>query len=68
MRQLAKMRFALLALFAIGIAATGMLYMRLPSGFLPTEDRGYFYVIIQLPDGASLQRTDAMTAKVRASS
>jgi hydrophobe/amphiphile efflux-1 (HAE1) family protein len=64
-RQLAKMRYALLALFAIGIAATAMLYMRLPSGFLPTEDRGYFYVIIQLPDGASLQRTDAMTAKAR---
>jgi hydrophobe/amphiphile efflux-1 (HAE1) family protein len=64
-RQLAKMRFALLALFAIGIAATGMLYTRLPSGFLPTEDRGYFYVIIQLPDGASLQRTDEMARKVR---
>jgi HAE1 family hydrophobic/amphiphilic exporter-1 len=64
-RRLAKIRFALLALFAIGIAATGMLYMRLPSGFLPTEDRGYFYVIIQLPDGASLQRTDEMAKKVR---
>ncbi|MEA2841540.1 MAG: hypothetical protein QOF41_2870, partial [Methylobacteriaceae bacterium] len=64
-RQLAKIRFPLLALFAIGIAATGMLYMRLPSGFLPTEDRGYFYVIIQLPDGAALQRTDEMARKVR---
>jgi HAE1 family hydrophobic/amphiphilic exporter-1 len=64
-RQLVKIRWALLALFAVGIAATGMLYARLPSGFLPTEDRGYFYVIIQLPDGASLQRTDEMAKKVR---
>jgi hydrophobe/amphiphile efflux-1 (HAE1) family protein len=64
-RQLVKIRWALLALFAVGIAGTGMLYMRLPSGFLPTEDRGYFYVIIQLPDGASLQRTDEMAKKVR---
>ncbi|GAC1328352.1 MAG: multidrug efflux RND transporter permease subunit [Beijerinckiaceae bacterium] len=64
-RQLVKVRYALLALFAIGIAATPMLYSRLPAGFLPVEDRGYFYVVIQLPDGASLQRTDEMAAKVR---
>src|SRR3984893_16577263 len=39
---------------------------RLPSGFLPTEDQGYFYLNIQLPDAASLQRTDAFTKKVEA--
>jgi HAE1 family hydrophobic/amphiphilic exporter-1 len=38
----------------------------LPSGFLPTEDQGYFYLNIQLPDAASLQRTDAFTKKVEA--
>jgi HAE1 family hydrophobic/amphiphilic exporter-1 len=29
------------------------------------EDQGYFFVVIQLPDGASLQRTDAVAEKVR---
>jgi HAE1 family hydrophobic/amphiphilic exporter-1 len=37
---------------------------KLPSGFLPTEDQGYFYLNIQLPDAASLQRTDAFTKEV----
>jgi HAE1 family hydrophobic/amphiphilic exporter-1 len=37
---------------------------RLPSGFLPTEDQGFFYLNIQLPDASSLQRTDAFTKEV----
>src|SRR5262245_36330659 len=31
----------------------------LPGSFLPEEDQGYFYLNVQLPDAASLQRTDA---------
>jgi HAE1 family hydrophobic/amphiphilic exporter-1 len=38
----------------------------LPSGFLPNEDQGFFYLNIQLPDAASLQRTDAFTKQVEA--
>ena len=38
---------------------------RIPSTFLPVEDQGYFFVVIQLPDGASLQRTDAVAKQVR---
>ena len=32
--------------------------------FVPTEDKGYFAVALQLPDGASLQRTQAVVEKV----
>ena len=32
---------------------------RIPSGFLPPEDQGYFLISVQLPDGASLERTEA---------
>ena len=32
--------------------------MRLPTEFIPTEDQGYVLVAVQLPDGASLERTD----------
>jgi len=53
--------FALLAGVAVAAFLIGG---RLPSGFLPTEDQGYFYLNIQLPDAASLQRTDAFTKEV----
>jgi len=36
----------------------------IPSGFLPDEDQGYFYVNVQLPNAASLQRTDAVCRKI----
>src|SRR5271165_430879 len=36
----------------------------IPSGFLPDEDQGFFYVNVQLPNAASLQRTDAVCRKI----
>jgi HAE1 family hydrophobic/amphiphilic exporter-1 len=60
-----KMVFSLALLVAVAVAAF-LVGERLPSGFLPTEDQGYFYLNIQLPDAASLQRTDAFTKEVEA--
>jgi hydrophobe/amphiphile efflux-1 (HAE1) family protein len=37
-----------------------------PSGFLPEEDQGAFFVAVQLPDGASVARTAAVTTQVEA--
>jgi hydrophobic/amphiphilic exporter-1 (mainly G- bacteria), HAE1 family len=37
---------------------------RLPTGFIPTEDQGYLIVAAQLPDAASLERTDAALQRV----
>ncbi|MFO7669899.1 MAG: efflux RND transporter permease subunit [Bacteroidales bacterium] len=37
-----------------------------PGGFVPEEDQGYIYVNMQLPDAASLQRSDAVMAKIEA--
>jgi HAE1 family hydrophobic/amphiphilic exporter-1 len=37
---------------------------RIPGGFMPEEDMGYFFVNVQLPDAASLQRTDAVIKRV----
>lgn len=42
----------------------GLLVMRLPTAFVPDEDKGAFFVDIQLPDGATLQRTEEVTRKV----
>jgi len=38
----------------------------LPSSFLPEEDQGYIYINVQLPDAASMPRTDAYCKKVEA--
>ena len=47
-------------------AAAGLLGWKLPGGFVPDEDQGYLFVNVQLPDAASLQRTDAVCKKVEA--
>jgi len=44
-------------IFAIFTGMTFMLFGKLPGGFVPMEDQGSFMVDIQLPDGASLNRT-----------
>jgi HAE1 family hydrophobic/amphiphilic exporter-1 len=45
-------------------AAVVFVFRALPGGFIPEEDMGYLFVNIQLPDAASLQRTDAVAKKV----
>jgi HAE1 family hydrophobic/amphiphilic exporter-1 len=37
---------------------------KLPASFVPDEDQGYFYLNVQLPNAASLQRTEAVVAKI----
>ncbi len=56
---------ALLLLLAVA-AADGLLGRRLPSSFLPEEDYGYFFMNVQLPAAASLERTAAVTKKIDA--
>src|ERR1700690_2666956 len=58
-----KSGFAMIGLAAVGLLAV-FIGSRLPSGFLPQEDQGYVYAAIQLPDAASLQRTDAAAQRV----
>ena len=64
-RFLIRLRWVMLGLFAAGLVATYFVWQKLPSTFLPVEDQGYFFVVIQLPDGASLERTDAVAKKAR---
>ncbi|MEJ2656577.1 MAG: efflux RND transporter permease subunit, partial [Desulfobacterales bacterium] len=44
--------------------AMGFLGKKVPGGFMPEEDMGYLLVNVQLPDAASLQRSDAVAKKV----
>jgi len=60
---LRKSVFVLVLLAAFGLAG-GFFAKRVPSSFLPDEDQGYAYMNVQLPNGASLQRTTAVVADI----
>ena len=60
-----KSYLAMLGIVVIGIAAA-FLGSSLPGGFIPTEDQGYMFLALQLPDSASAQRTDAAQQKITA--
>jgi HAE1 family hydrophobic/amphiphilic exporter-1 len=60
-----KAGFSMLLLVAFA-ALAGWFGSRLPTSFLPQEDQGYFYLNVQLPVAASLQRTDEVTKQIEA--
>jgi HAE1 family hydrophobic/amphiphilic exporter-1 len=60
-----KSAMVMLLLLLVAVAA-GLLSVRIPGGFVPTEDQGYFYVNVQLPLAASLERTAAVNDKLDA--
>ena len=58
-------KFVLSLILLVGLGAIAVWFgSRLPGGFLPDEDQGYIFAALQLPDAASLQRTEAAAAKV----
>src|SRR5437773_454775 len=59
-RRSALAAVALLALFL----TVGGLFKAAPAGFLPDEDQGVIFVLVRLPDGASLERNEKVTAEV----
>jgi hydrophobe/amphiphile efflux-1 (HAE1) family protein len=46
-----------MAVYAVLLGLTALLFLRLPAGFVPQQDKQYLIGIAQLPDGASLNRT-----------
>jgi hydrophobe/amphiphile efflux-1 (HAE1) family protein len=54
----------MMTVYAGLIAATAALFWATPSGFIPAQDQGYFLTVVQLPSGASVERTDAVVQKV----
>ncbi len=60
---LQKTVVVIVLLVVFGVAG-GFFASRVPSSFLPDEDQGYAYVNVQLPNGASLERTTAVAADV----
>jgi HAE1 family hydrophobic/amphiphilic exporter-1/multidrug efflux pump len=60
------LRHALLSLIAfLGIIALSVfLFLRVPGSFVPSEDQGYIFGAVQLPDGATLERTRGLAESV----
>jgi hydrophobe/amphiphile efflux-1 (HAE1) family protein len=61
--RMASLSLVLVLVFAGGIV--GVAYLT-PTGFLPEEDQGAFFIMVQLPDGASVARTSAVAKQVEA--
>jgi multidrug efflux pump len=52
--------------FVLIIGVVGLIFVRMPSSFLPNEDQGYIIANIQLPAGATLDRTSKVLAEAEA--
>ncbi len=63
--MLARPKRSMLVYGAI-VLVMAVMFMRLPTSFLPEEDQGVFLSMVQLPTGASQQRTEAVLDKVSA--
>jgi hydrophobe/amphiphile efflux-1 (HAE1) family protein len=59
-------RVALVSLLIVGGFGAGayLLSLKIPTGFLPEEDQGAYFIVIQLPNGASVSRTTEVTKQV----
>ena len=59
-----RLSVVMLLIYAGLMGLTCFALTRVPVGFIPDQDKGYLIVNVQLPDGASLERTDALVRKL----
>ncbi len=50
--------------FLVVVVAAGFFYVKLPGSFLPQEDQGYLLAMVQLPPGATKQRSEAVMSEI----
>ena len=63
-RRLVRVSVFGIVLIAASAAAIYFVSVRTPTGFLPEEDQGAFFISVQLPDGASVDRTNAVVHRI----
>ncbi|WP_164100951.1 multidrug efflux RND transporter permease subunit [Candidatus Laterigemmans baculatus] len=63
--RLLRVSFVSLLIYAGLLGMTWFAFNRVPMGFIPDQDQGYFIISLELPSAASLDRTDAVAKKVR---
>jgi HAE1 family hydrophobic/amphiphilic exporter-1 len=57
LRGALRFRVVTVILFFVGLGITYLIFQRVPKGFVPNEDQGYFIVVVQAPPGASMEYT-----------
>ena len=57
-------KFVMAVVFLMGLGLTYVVFTRVPTGFVPDEDQGYFIIVIQAPSGASLEYTKAIGTQI----
>lgn len=65
-RKLLRMLSIMLLIYAGLIVLTGYEFNKVPTGFIPEQDQGYLINVLQLPPGATLERTDAAAREASA--
>jgi hydrophobe/amphiphile efflux-1 (HAE1) family protein len=60
----ARAWYLLLLAFAGLCLLAGYLFLSVPKGFVPEEDEGYFMAVVELPDAATFERTEAVMAQI----
>ncbi|WP_320174286.1 multidrug efflux RND transporter permease subunit [Maridesulfovibrio sp.] len=63
-RLILRKSIVALGIFGVLMFGTYTLFKTVPTGFVPNEDQGYFMINVQLPEGASLERSDAVVKQV----
>ena len=66
-RRLTAIRAVVLGVFAFLLAGTWGLFQLVPGGFIPAQDKQYLIGIVQLPDAASLDRTEKVVRRISSS-
>lgn len=64
--KLIRLSVLVLIGYAALIGLAGKLFQDVPAGFIPSQDMGYAIVLVQLPDGAAFERTDAVVRRMDA--
>jgi HAE1 family hydrophobic/amphiphilic exporter-1 len=64
LRRLISLRLLVVVAFVGALALTAWTYQRVPTGFVPDEDQGWFMVLVQAPDGASIDYTSEVAIQV----
>jgi hydrophobic/amphiphilic exporter-1 (mainly G- bacteria), HAE1 family len=57
-------KLVMVVLFFAGLGLTYWVFKRVPTGFVPDEDQGYFIIVIQAPSGASLEYTKSIGKQI----
>ncbi|MEM0909616.1 MAG: multidrug efflux RND transporter permease subunit [Pseudomonadota bacterium] len=62
--KMIRFSFLSVVVYALLLGSAVFLFGKVPSGFIPPQDKGYFIVAIKMPSGFSLSETDRMTKEV----